>query len=156
MHERGFWHRDIKPDNIFLHREIINGKPRDNWVLADFGLAVYRKEVDRVATICGSPDYLAPEYHPGLDVTITDWRSADVYGLGRTLMAVGIGNHFMGAFSAPPEAAYTMLANRGFTFGLVSFLRGMLAADPKKRFTIEQGWNHPWVVQQTKIHLALT
>ncbi|CAB3399354.1 unnamed protein product [Caenorhabditis bovis] len=52
IHNLGIVYRDLKPENLMLSKE-------GHIKLADFGFA---KELrDRTYTICGTPDYLAPE-----------------------------------------------------------------------------------------------
>ena len=52
LHENDILYRDLKPENILL------GK--DGYVkLIDFGLS--KKTNKRAYTVCGTPDYLAPE-----------------------------------------------------------------------------------------------
>ena len=52
MHDRNFAHRDVKPDNLMLD-------VRGNIKITDFGFA--KKVSDRTWTLCGTPEYLAPE-----------------------------------------------------------------------------------------------
>ena len=66
MHEKRVAYRDLKPENICLDSR---GYPR----LVDFSLA---KVVDtRTWTLCGSPDYLAPEIilNEGHDRAVDYW-----------------------------------------------------------------------------------
>jgi len=56
MHSRNIIYRDLKPENILLD---IDGHVK----LTDFGFAKYVQ--DRTWTICGTPDYLAPEVIAG-------------------------------------------------------------------------------------------
>jgi hypothetical protein len=55
MHKRSVIHRDLKMGNIFLDS-------RMNLKIGDFGLAaVMADENDRRTTLCGTPNYIAPE-----------------------------------------------------------------------------------------------
>lgn len=51
MHSREICYRDLKPENLMLSK---NGFVK----VADFGLA---KKTMRTFTVCGTPDYMAPE-----------------------------------------------------------------------------------------------
>jgi len=65
LHDRNIVYRDLKPENVLIDR--------DGYLkLVDFGFA---KEVaDRTWTLCGTPEYLAPEavMGDGID-TCADW-----------------------------------------------------------------------------------
>ncbi|XP_039602160.1 cAMP-dependent protein kinase catalytic subunit PRKX, partial [Polypterus senegalus] len=52
LHSKEIVYRDLKPENILLDRE-------GHIKLTDFGFA--KKLVDRTWTLCGTPEYLAPE-----------------------------------------------------------------------------------------------
>jgi serine/threonine-protein kinase len=80
-HEKGFVHRDLKPDNIFLCER------DDDWPQArilDFGLAKLMPEAGiapfttKIGVMLGTPEYMAPEQARGDGV---DYRT-DVYALG--------------------------------------------------------------------------
>jgi serine/threonine protein kinase len=73
LHQRGFVHRDVKPENV-----LVNAQGRA--VLIDFGL-VARIGDERDRGALGSVEYAAPEQLAGA----LPHPSADIYGLGATL-----------------------------------------------------------------------
>ncbi|KUF94318.1 hypothetical protein AM588_10006151 [Phytophthora nicotianae] len=66
MHSKSIVYRDLKPENILLDNE-------GYMKLADFGLA--KLVTDRTWTLCGTPDYLAPEIilNKGHDKAVDYW-----------------------------------------------------------------------------------
>lgn len=76
-HQKGFIHRDVKPDNVIF-------RDKDTAVLTDFGIARTTEEsadetsITQVRTIIGSPKYMSPEQSIGDKL---DART-DIYSLG--------------------------------------------------------------------------
>jgi serine/threonine-protein kinase len=76
-HEAGVVHADLKADNIIVEHR------RNDWYLAkvvDFGIArlVGVTDQDAERSICGTPEYMAPEVIRGADPT----PAADIYAVG--------------------------------------------------------------------------
>lgn len=95
MHDRGFLHRDVKPDNLLMGPD---GLVR----LIDFGLTmpIEGKRITKTGTFIGSPGFVAPEivqrYRPP-DVQV------DVYALGATLYGLACGV-LLGEDATRPQA----------------------------------------------------
>ena len=73
-HLQGVIHRDVKPENVFLHRR---GEESDHVKLLDFGLAKVLKPVAGLASpgthsgiVVGTPEYMAPEQAMGMEVDL--------------------------------------------------------------------------------------
>lgn len=129
-HEKGFVHRDVKPDNILLRDD-------DSSVLTDFGIARASDAVTRMTktgAVVGTPHYMSPEQARGRQI---DGRS-DLYALGIVLhemllgrvpyhaddsLAVGI----MHITQPVPELPDPLAP-------LQPLIDGLLAKEPEQRF----------------------
>ncbi|KAF7724607.1 hypothetical protein EC973_000851 [Apophysomyces ossiformis] len=86
MHERNIVHRDLKLENILLHKDD-NGNLRAK--LTDFGLArVVDPTSPQLTTRCGSEEYAAPEI---VQSQVYDGRQTDTWSLGVVLYALLVG-----------------------------------------------------------------
>lgn len=77
-HSLGIVHRDVKPDNIVVSKDLSNA------TLVDFGIALTQDDASKLTAtgyVIGTPSYMSPEQAAGQDL---DGRS-DLYSLGITL-----------------------------------------------------------------------
>ena len=72
LHEKSIVYRDLKPENLLIDRE-------GHICLTDFGFAKSMPN-DRTFTLCGTPEYLAPEIIKGAKVGYG--KSVDWWALG--------------------------------------------------------------------------
>lgn len=128
LHKNNFLYRDLKPENILLDK---NGHVK----LTDFGLSkvLLEKTNDRAYTICGTPQYLAPEIVKckGYDKTV-DWWSLGVlmYEMlsGRLPLKIPKGK--------PLDYSYykqKIYMPNNFTEDAKQILSELLSVEPKKR-----------------------
>ncbi len=138
-HDAGLVHRDLKPDNIFLHRAAV-----DDIVVKvlDFGIAKLgggHATLSSDTSVPGTPAYMAPEHALNRPV---DART-DLYSLGVVLFQLVTGELpfvgasdpqtlYMHAFEALPSLAAK--SRTQLSPGFQSVLERVLAKDPARRF----------------------
>ncbi|KAK3135870.1 hypothetical protein QOZ80_5BG0424530 [Eleusine coracana subsp. coracana] len=145
-HDRGVFHRDVKPDNLLLDE---HGDLR----LADFGLCAFAGgdagELDGItltATACGTPAYVAPEI---LLKKRYDPRKADVWSCGVVLFVIAAGylpfndGNLMGMYRK--ICAGRFRCPKWFSPELRCLLGRMLDPVPDTRIGIGEVLDHPWL-----------
>lgn len=140
-HKAGIVHRDVKPDNVFLHH-LPDGKVQPK--LLDFGLAKatatdLTQVETQAGTLLGTPYYLAPERALGRPL---DPR-ADLYSLGVMLYETLTGNvpfvddSFMGILArhikSQPLDPRQAAPDRALPEDLCLLAMTLLAKDPTDR-----------------------
>lgn len=134
IHGRGVLHRDVKPDNIFLHRDA-GGKAIVK--LLDFGILKLMAAAESPNLFIGTPRYCPPEQLRGTQV---DAR-ADLYSAGVTLFEALTGHLPFEDYGkslehmAPTVRVEAPLLTRHGDFppALVAIVASALAKDPARR-----------------------
>lgn len=141
LHTKHIIHRDIKPENILLST--------DNCIkLSDFGWSVKSlpSSTTKRLTICGTLDYLPPEMIESNEHDYT----VDIWSLGILCYEFLVGK--------PPfeeidkNSTYKRIAK--VDLKIPSFINSeatdlilrLLQKSPKKRITLAEVMNHPWIL----------
>ncbi|XP_029046965.1 maternal embryonic leucine zipper kinase-like [Osmia bicornis bicornis] len=141
LHSLGYAHRDLKPENVLLDRE-------ENLKLIDFGLCAKPKNgiESHLQTSCGSPTYAAPELILGRKYLGSE---VDIWSMGVLLYALLCG--FLPFDDNSIESLYRKILSGKYdepnwlSSSSKRLIRAMLQTDPKKRITIQELCNHPWI-----------
>ena len=80
LHSKNFVYRDLKPENVLVH-------PNGYLKLSDFGFIKHLKPGERTYTLCGTPEYLAPE----IILNKGHGKAVDWYTLGMFIYEIMVG-----------------------------------------------------------------
>lgn len=153
LHEQGIAHRDLKPENILL-----KSKTDHTIKLSDFGLSRIIGEGSFMKTLCGTPQYLAPEIlknseQQGYGVLV------DMWSLGVILYILLCG--YPPFEESPSCSIFDQVKAGRFEFpddpwATVSesakhLIKGLMTLDPQKRVTAKQAKQHPWMKGETTV-----
>lgn len=134
-HDFDVLHRDLKPDNIFLHRQ---GNERIVKLL-DFGIArsLHDDRLTAAGQIFGTPQYMAPERLTSIDAAVP----ADLYAVGVILFEMVTGRlpfeseeltgYFIHHLKTPPPSPRALAPS--CPAGLEALILQLLAKDPAQR-----------------------
>lgn len=126
LHNNGIIHRDLKPENVLL-------KGNGHVCLTDFGLAKEIGDSDKVRTLCGTSEYMAPEMIARNGYS----KSVDWWSLGALFYEMLTSNPPFTAKSQK-ELDRKILSEKFtipsyLTAGASSLLKGLLEKDSNKR-----------------------
>uniref|UniRef100_A0A665WRX0 Maternal embryonic leucine zipper kinase n=1 Tax=Echeneis naucrates TaxID=173247 RepID=A0A665WRX0_ECHNA len=143
VHSQGYAHRDLKPENLLIDED-------HNLKLIDFGLCAKPKGGlgYELMTCCGSPAYAAPELIQGKAYIGSE---ADVWSMGVLLFALLCGYLPFDDDNCMVLYRKIMRGNydnpRWLSPGSILILNQMMQVDPKRRLSVRQLLDHPWVVK---------
>jgi serine/threonine protein kinase len=142
MHERNIIHRDLKLSNIFLNLEY-------DIKIGDFGLATTLEDLgERKKTICGTPNYIAPEIL--FDKERGHSFEVDIWAFGVIMYSL--------LFGRPPfqssdvKAIYQNIKDNAYSFpetipvstSAKDLISSILTHDPDKRPKLDTIASHPF------------
>lgn len=142
LHASGYCHRDIKPENV-----LIDVSTR-RLVLIDLGLSGIIRRYSPMLTTCGSAHYSAPETtfgnHHGYDGVKSDAWSCGILAF---IMLCGVHPFVDGSGELMPDNLRTGIVDYPMNLSscAVSFMKCLLTLAPRKRSTVAQVRNHPWL-----------
>ncbi|KAL6713624.1 hypothetical protein ACLMJK_009089 [Lecanora helva] len=155
MHQHGFTHRDLKPQNIFVAAR------RDDWwvKIGDFGITKrILNDETFLQTEVGTREYLAPEVRGYAGDDMANYTNAvDIWSLGcichrllthrspfanlKAIMPQDLTAYYNGQFKLPIEKQDEI----NISVEAVSFVKALLAPQAPARWTAELAMRSPWL-----------
>ncbi|KAF8034457.1 hypothetical protein BT93_C0691 [Corymbia citriodora subsp. variegata] len=138
-HSKGIYHRDLKPENLLLDGH-------GNLKVSDFGLSALPLQGDGLLhTICGTPNYLAPEV---IGQRGYDGAAADLWSCGVILYVLMAGYLPFDETDLPTLyrkiTAAEYVCPIWFSLGATSLIKRILDPNPRTRISIEGIRKHSW------------
>eukprot|EP00013_Stygamoeba_regulata_P003090 CAMPEP_0177638032 /NCGR_PEP_ID=MMETSP0447-20121125/5277_1 /TAXON_ID=0 /ORGANISM="Stygamoeba regulata, Strain BSH-02190019" /LENGTH=440 /DNA_ID=CAMNT_0019139977 /DNA_START=165 /DNA_END=1487 /DNA_ORIENTATION=+ len=160
LHSLQIAHRDLKPENILLDRDPATGSMTVK--ITDFGLATVVDAECMLMTLCGTPQYVAPEIIENITSKCPKGygKEVDMWSLGVILYILLSGsppffsekmNELFGQIQRaapeyPPELWGSVSAEA------IDLVKHLLDVDPARRYSAHQAMEHPWI----KMHMSDT
>lgn len=141
LHKHRVIHRDLKLGNLFLDESM-------HLKIGDFGLAaMLSEEGEKKTTICGTPNYIAPEI---LDGKSGHSFEVDVWSLGVIMYTMLIGRppfetkDIKSTYRQIRHCQYTFPETAPISADAKKVICDILVLDPKKRPSLDRLLAHPW------------
>ncbi|XP_044278551.1 death-associated protein kinase 2-like isoform X2 [Varanus komodoensis] len=146
MHSHRIAHFDLKPENIMLLQKDV---PNPKIKIIDFGLAQKLEEGETFKSLCGTPQYIAPEVinYEALSPATDMWS----IGVITYILLSGM-SPFQGETDTE-TLSNVVSGNYEFEekyFGQTSdmakdFIQQLLVKEPGNRMTVVECLSHPWI-----------
>eukprot|EP00871_Galdieria_phlegrea_P004773 jgi/Galph1/5297/GphlegSOOS_G3946.1 len=134
-------HRDLKLGNFFLDENM-------EVKIGDFGLAAQlTSDKERKRTICGTPNYIAPEI---LSSKEGHSFEVDIWSMGVVLYTMLVGkppfetSDVRSTYKRIKENIYTIPESMGLSPHAVELIGSILNSDPAKRLSLDEVCSHPF------------
>ncbi|KAJ9523149.1 hypothetical protein QJQ45_023967 [Haematococcus lacustris] len=149
LHAQGIVHRDLKLENMIMSDERDDADVK----IADFGLSKFFSPETVLSTMCGSPQYVAPEVL-GVGDGLKEYSPAvDMWSVGVILFILLSG---YSPFDDDNDAVLFEKIKKGnydaddpiwenISAEAKDIVAKLLTVDTKKRLTADQALQHPWV-----------
>jgi len=142
-HDRGVLHRDMKPENLLISKDLSSVK------LSDFGLATVLVKDQTASTTVGTRAYLSPEMILKEPYT----QAVDMWSIGCVTYVLLCGYHPFSDDTDTPLYIQIVTGQWEFhehmwssiTDGAKDFVSELLVLDPNSRMTARQALRHPWI-----------
>ncbi|NXH98319.1 DAPK3 kinase, partial [Pachycephala philippinensis] len=141
LHSKRIAHFDLKPENIML---LDKNVPNPRIKLIDFGIAHKIEAGNEFKNIFGTPEFVGEPLHLGLELF---WGIPTL-----SLLRLSGASPFLGETK---QETLTNISAVNYDFDeeyfsntselAKDFIRRLLVKDPKKRMTIAQSLEHPWI-----------
>ncbi|RXW18558.1 hypothetical protein EST38_g7293 [Candolleomyces aberdarensis] len=145
MHTHQVIHRDLKLGNLFLDHNM-------NVQVGDFGLAaLIENPGERKKTICGTPNYIAPEVL--FDTANGHSFEVDVWSIGVILYTLVIGRppfqtkEVKEIYKRIRDNEYDFPTDRSCSSAVKHLIQQILTPDPSERPTLHEIIEHPFFTQ---------
>ncbi|KAL4400749.1 Cell cycle serine/threonine-protein kinase Cdc5/Msd2 [Malassezia pachydermatis] len=142
MHNNSIIHRDLKLGNLMLDKDM-------RVKIGDFGLAALLKyPEERKKTVCGTPNYIAPEilYDQGEGHSF----EVDIWSVGVILYTLLVGrppfqtNNVQKIYDRIRRNEYEIPAEANVSPEAQSLIRQILSQRPSERPSLHEIMDHPW------------
>ena len=148
LHEQNVVHRDLKPENL-----ILASKDNDyDLKIADFGLASFIKDGEKLKLRCGSPGYVGPELLEENGYN----KKVDMFSIGVILYIMLSGRPAFKGFNVNeillknkkcdiefPAQYWDKISEKA-----KDLVQKLLKKNPNERLSAEEALKHPWLNQE--------